>query len=60
MTHSCYSIHDPYNLESTTHNRHSRFTKYEFEFYIKGCSQGRFGLKYSKFIFDEVKQLFRE
>ena len=32
----------------------------EFEFYIKVCARGRFGLKYNEFIFEEVKRLFRE
>ena len=55
-----FNTRSPYNIESSTHNRHSLFSEDEFEFYIKGCVRGRFGLKYNEFIFEEVKRLFRE
>lgn len=55
-----FNTRSPYNLESSTHDRHSLFSKDEFEFYIKGCSQGRFSLSYSERMFDEVKRLFLE
>lgn len=55
-----FNTRSPYNLESSTHNRHSLFSEDEFEFYIKVCARGRFGLKYNEFIFEEVKRLFRE
>ena len=35
-------------------------SKEEFEFYIKGCSIGRFSLKYKEFDAEEIKRIFAE
>ena len=52
-----FNTRSSYNLESSTHDRHSFFTKKEFEFYIEGCSQGKFDLKNNN-NFEEIKQLY--
>ena len=44
-----------YNLESSTHNRHSHFSSEEFEFYIKRCSQGYYDLTYDEGLYEIVK-----
>ncbi len=53
-----FNTRSSYNLESSTHNRHSYLSKDEFEFYIRGCSRGDFSLKYSECIIDEVKEKY--
>lgn len=55
-----FNTRSSYNLETSTHNRHSMLSKEEFEFYIKGCSIGRFSLKYKEFDAEEIKRIFAE
>lgn len=55
-----FNTRSSYNLESSTHNRHSHFTKEEFEFYIQGCSQGRYDLRDNEGIYAVVKAEYSE
>lgn len=44
-----------YNLESSTHNRHSHFSSEEFEFYIKRCSEGYYDLAWHETLYEVIK-----
>lgn len=55
-----FNTRSSYNLETSTDSRHSYFTKEEFEFYINGCFQNIFSLKYSEYNLEGVKRLCLE
>lgn len=50
-----FNITSEYNRESSTHNRHSEFTKEEFEFYIQGCYDKKYHLRYSEYEIQKAK-----
>lgn len=51
-----FNIRSEYNLESSTHGRHSEFTKEEFEFYIQGCYEKKYQLRYSEYEINKAKE----
>ena len=53
-----FNIKSPYNDESSTHGRHSLFTKEEFEFYIQGCYEKKYHLRYSEYEIYKAKEDF--
>lgn len=53
-----FNTRSPYNLETSTHGRHSRFTKEEFEFYIQGCYENKYNLSSSEYEIQKAKDDF--
>lgn len=50
-----FNTRSPYNLETSTHGRHSEFTKEEFEFYLQGCYEHKYKLRYSEYEIQKAK-----
>lgn len=53
-----FNTKSPYNKVSSTQGRHSEFTKEEFEFYIQGCYEKKYDLRYSEYEIYKAKEDF--